>query len=120
LAITAVGFWAKFYEGPAQAWVNDSLAGLFYVMFWCVLASLVFRRAGALRIAVVVLAVTVFLEFLQLWQPAFLVRLRSGFVGRALLGHMFAVWDFPYYVAGALIGWWWVARLRLGEDREAS
>lgn len=117
VAVTAAGFVAKSYNGPASVWVNDSLAGLFYVVFWCLLASLVFPRAGARRIAVVVLVVTSLLELAQLWQPPFLVWLRSGYAGRALLGHMFSPWDFPYYAAGAAIGWLWIARLRRGECR---
>jgi hypothetical protein len=120
VAVTVAGFYAKFYDGPGRVWVNDSLAGFFYVVFWCLLASLVFRRVGARRIAVVVLVVTSLLEVLQLWQPPFLVWLRSGFAGRALLGHTFAAWDFPYYVAGALIGWLWIAGLWRCEGREAN
>jgi hypothetical protein len=118
--VTIAGLYAKFYGGPAREWVNDSFAGTFYVVFWCLLASLVFPRATARRIAVIVLAATCFLEFLQLWHPPFLEWLRSGFVGRALLGRSFAVSDFPYYVLGSLAGWFWIARLRRTEQRETK
>ncbi len=118
VAVLAAGLYAKFYGGPARGWVNDSFAGVFYVVFWCLFASLVFPRAAARRIAIIVFAATCFLEFLQLWHPFFLEWLRSGFVGRALLGHSFAVLDFPYYLFGSVVGWFWIARLKRVEGRE--
>ena len=117
--VLAAGLYAKFHRGPAREWANDSLAGFFYVVFWCLLVAFVFPRAGARRVAVAVLAATCILEFLQLWHPPFLVWLRGGFLGRALLGHTFAAWDFPYYVAGSLVGWFWINKLRHIEDRGA-
>ena len=118
VAVLAAGLYAKSYDGPAREWVNDSFAGVFYVVFWCLLGSLAFPCAGARRIAAIVLAVTCFLECLQLWHPAFLEWLRSGVVGRAILGRSFALSDFPYYFLGSAVGWLWVTRLKRVEGRE--
>jgi hypothetical protein len=120
VAVLVVGLYAKLYGGPAREWVNDSFAGVFYVIFWCLFASLVFPGASARRIAMIVFAATCFLECLQLWHPPFLEWLRSGFVGRALLGRSFDLSDFPYYVLGSLAGWLWITRLRRVGDHDAE
>lgn len=113
LVIVPVGFAGKFYRGPAQAWVNDSLGGLFYVVFWCLVAFWLWprtRRPGG--IALGVLAGTCGLEFLQLWHPHWLQLLRASFLGATILGTTFAGSDFPYYFAGAALGWLWLRGLR--------
>ena len=68
--------------------------------------------------AAAVLLVTCVLEVLQLWQPPALAALRGSFLGHALIGSSFSLWDFPHYAVGGLLG----AALahRLGERREAD
>lgn len=105
LMVAATGLAVKLYRGPGEDWLNDSLAGLFYVVFWCLAAALVFPRTAALRIVLVVLAITCGLEVLQLWRPPWLQYVRSTFVGAALLGTTFVPSDFLYYFIGAGIGW---------------
>ncbi len=105
LAVTAVGFASKFYRGPGEGWLNDSLAGLFYVVFWCLAAAMVFPGAPPGRIALVVLAITCGLEVLQLWHPPWLQGVRATFLGATLLGTTFVASDFVYYAIGAGIGW---------------
>lgn len=117
IVLVVAGFFSKFYEGPAEDWANDSLAGMFYVVFWCVFISLFFPRVRPFKIAFAVLAVTCFLECLQLWHPIILERMREPFVGRALLGTSFVWSDFPYYFIGSAIGWLWVTWLRRVEAR---
>jgi hypothetical protein len=117
IVLVVAGFLSKFYEGPLQDWANNSLAGLFYVVFWCVLASLFLPRAHPLKIVAGVLVVTCFLECLQLWNPPLLENLRRPFLGRALLGTSFVWSDFPYYFAGSAIGWVWITWLRRIENR---
>lgn len=112
LVVVPLGFYSKFYRGPATEWVSGSLGGVLYEIFWCLLIFLCFPRTKPLRIAGIVLAVTCLLEFLQLWHPPFLETLRSCFLGRALLGTTFTWLDLPHYLAGSLLGWLWVERLR--------
>ena len=109
--IVPVGFYSKSYRGPAAHWVNDSLGGVFYVIFWCLVAAVLLPRARAGRITVAVLAGTCALEFLQRWHPPFLEHLRSFFIGRTILGSYFDWSDFPYYFAGAALGWLWLRTL---------
>ncbi|MEJ2721152.1 MAG: DUF2809 domain-containing protein [bacterium] len=120
IVLVVAGFFSKFYEGPAAVWANNSLAGMFYVVFWCVLASLFLPRIRPLKIALAVLVVTCFLECLQLWHPPLLESMREPFIGRALLGTSFVWSDFPYYVLGSGIGWLWIGWLRRLEARVAA
>ncbi|MCP4662499.1 MAG: DUF2809 domain-containing protein [bacterium] len=107
LLVTAAGFASKLYRGPADGWFNDHLAGLFYVVFWCLVALALFPKATPARLASWVLVLTCSLELLQLWHPPLLRSIRSTFVGRSLIGTTFQAWDFLYYVLGWGIGWTW-------------
>ncbi len=123
LIIVPVGFYSKFYRGPAASWVNDSLGGLFYVVFWCLAVFLVCPRWKPRPTAVGVLFATCVLEFMQLWHPPFLEFLRSYFLGRTILGTFFDWSDFPYYFIGSAIGWYWLtllARRRTAPRRAAD
>ncbi len=108
LIITPIGFASKFYQGPAAAWVNDSLGGMFYVIFWCLVFFLFFPKSTPWKIATIVLITTCLLEFLQLWHPPFLEFLRSYFLGATVLGTSFVWSDFLYYFLGGGIGWLWL------------
>ncbi len=111
LVIVPVGFYCKFYRGPAARWVNDSLAGVFYEIFWCLAGFLLWPGTKPGSIAAVVLLCTCSLEFLQLWHPHFLEFLRSYFLGAAILGTSFVWSDFPYYFVGTGVGWFWISCL---------
>jgi len=104
--IVPAGFYTKIYTGPLHGWVNNSLGGFFYEIFWCLAAAAVFPRVQPLRIAAWVFLVTSSLELMQLWHPPFLDYLRSGFIGRTILGTTFNWKDFPYYASGSLAGWY--------------
>lgn len=107
LLVTAAGFASKLYRGPADGWFNDHLAGLFYVVFWCLVALALFPEAPPVRLASWVLALTCSLELLQLWDAPLLRTIRGTFVGRSLIGTTFQAWDFLYYALGWGIGWTW-------------
>ena len=112
LIIVPIGFYSKFYTGPAANWVNDSLSGVFYEIFWCILVFLFLHNTKPWIIATFVLMMTCLLEFLQLWHPPFLEFIRSYFIGRAVLGTSFTWSDFPYYFLGCSIGWLWMRWLQ--------
>lgn len=101
--ITPLGFYSKFYSGPAFEWVNNSLGGVLYVIFWSLAVSLLFLHVRPWRIALVVFLITCFLECLQLWHPSFLETIRSTFMGATLLGNSFSWSDLGHYVIGLLI-----------------
>lgn len=110
--LVPVGLYSKVYAGPLADWVNNSLGGTFYVLFWCLVVFGCWPKARPRWIALAVLAVTGALEFLQRWHPPFLEWLRSAWPGEILLGTTFAWSDFPYYFIGAGLGWWWMRAIR--------
>lgn len=114
--ITPLGFYTKFYDGPAGKWVSDSLGGLLYVVFWCLVVFIAFPKSRPSRIAVAVFLATCLLEFLQLWRPPFLEFLRSFFIGRTILGTSFNWLDLPYYLAGSVIGYFILRAVRGGKS----
>jgi hypothetical protein len=120
VVVTALGIAAKNHSGPAQWWVNDwGPASVAYVVFFMLLAFLVFpRRSAATPIAIAVVLATCFVEVLQLWHPEWLEDLRSSVLGATLLGTSFSLWDFPAYIVGGIVGWFflrWLATDR-GSD----
>ena len=112
LIIMPPGIYSKFYEGPASYWVNYSLGGVLYVIFWCLVVFLFLGNTKPWKIATSVLLITCFLEILQLWHPPFLVFLRHYFIGRTILGTTFTWIDFPYYFVGYALGWLWLKLLK--------
>ena len=107
LAVIALGFlayWLRF-KAPISPDARDDVGGVAYVVFFVFLAAFVAPMARASRIALSVLLVTCVLEFLQLWHPVWLERIRATFIGRCLLGTTFGWSDFPPYFLGAVIGW---------------
>lgn len=112
LIIVPLGIYSKFYSGQAENWVNNSLGGVLYVIFWCLLAFLFLSNTKPWKIAATVFIITCFLEFLQLWHSTFLEFLRSNFIGRTILGTTFTWNDFPYYLVGCGIGWLWMKSLQ--------
>jgi len=113
LLVTPAGFLFKFYSGPAQWWFNDYGTGVLYVTFWVLLVSFLLPdKRWAPRIPVWVFLITSALEILQLWHTPPLEKIRSYFLGRALIGTSFTWWDFPHYAIGSAIGWAWTRWVR--------
>lgn len=111
LIITPVGFYTKFYDGPAAQWVNDSLGGTFYVIFWCLVVYLFLPFHKTWLITVTVLVMTCVLEFVQLFSHPILELLRSSFIGLTIIGNSFSWFDFPWYFLGSAVGWFWIERI---------
>ena len=105
IMIVPIGFFTKFYSGPAQDWISNSVGGLLYEIFWCLVLYFLFPKTRILLLAMIVLLITCFLEFMQLWHPSFLEYLRSNFIGRTILGNAFNWMDFPYYIVGSFLGY---------------
>jgi len=105
IVIVPIGFFTKFYSGPAEGWINNSLGGLLYEIFWCLVVFFLFPKTNIFKIAFWVFIITCALESLQLWHPPFLEYLRNNFIGRTILGNSFNWMDFPYYLAGSFLGY---------------
>lgn len=117
--LTPVGFSTKFYTGPGRNWVQNSLGGVLYEIFWILLVFCAFpSRKSLIRIAVSVCLITSALEVLQLWHPQFLQAVRATFLGSVLLGTTFVWSDFVYYAIGCLLGWTWARALCVRENEK--
>ena len=84
IVITPLGFLTKFYSGPAENWMNNSLGGLLYEIFWCLIVAFIFTKLKPIKIALWVFVITCMLEILQLWNPSFLELVRNNFIGRTI------------------------------------
>lgn len=102
--ILVLGFYTKFYPGPAKNWVNNSLGGFFYTMFFCFVFVFFFPNKP-FRVCLWVFTITSFIEFTQLLHFPFLEFIREYFIGRALIGSTFNGSDFLYYFLGAAISY---------------
>lgn len=118
IIIIPIGFLTKFYTGPFSIWVNNSLGGSFYEIFWCLVIAFIFVKINPIKIALWVFVLTCLLEFLQLWNPPFLEIIRNNFMGRTILGNSFNWMDFPYYFVGSLLGYFLLIGIhRLSENK---
>ena len=112
LIVIGMGFFFKFYNGFGRQWFNNSVAAIFYEVFWCLFVYLFLKGRRAIsQIPVGVFIITCILEFLQLWHPPLLQQMRSTLVGRLILGTTFSWWDFFYYTVGCILGWFWLKQL---------
>ena len=103
IIIVPIGFLTKFYLGPAHTWVNNSLGGILYVIFWSLLFFFIKPNVKPIKITFFVFIGTCFLEFLQLWHPAILELIRSYFIGRTILGNSFSFLDLFHYFVGLVL-----------------
>ena len=112
VVVTLLGLYSKFYRGWYADWINYSVRGVLYVLFWCGILDLILPQRGPKGIAISVLIVTFLLEIMQLSHHVFLEYVRSFFWGRTLIGTTFAASDFFYYVVGSFLGYFWICWIR--------
>lgn len=103
IIIVPIGFLTKFYSGPVHTWVNNSLGGILYIIFWSLLLFFIIPDVKPIKITFYVFIGTCFLEFLQLWHPRILELIRSNFIGRTILGTSFSLLDLFHYVVGLVL-----------------
>jgi hypothetical protein len=73
-------------------------------MVWCLALFFIWPgRKNIVRIPIIVFILTCVLEFLQLWNPGFLFRIRSTLLGMAILGTDFVWLQFPFYILGTAV-----------------
>lgn len=118
LILIPIGLLTKRYTGPGMIWVNYSLGGVIYVIFWSLVVSLFYKHPRVWQPAAWVFLVTCILESLQLWHPAWLEKIRQTFLGRAMLGTSFAWLDFVHYMIGSVLAVVLLALFRSPEKRQ--
>ena len=119
--VVPLGFGLKFYPGPLRGWVNDSLGGVAYEIFWCLVLFAIWPRRSAITpIVIGVFVATCMLEILQLVDHPVLARIRGNFLGLTLIGTTFVWSDMLYYVIGCALGWLWLSALARLDRRACS
>jgi len=103
-----LGLYSKVYHGPAAEWVNNSSGGILYVLCFIIFFSLILPKSKHFTLSLTISLATCAVEFLQLWHPPFLNMLRSNIIGVTFLGNSFGWSDFPYYLIGAGLGYFWI------------
>lgn len=108
LLLIPAGILLKILPGEDYGWISNKIPGSLYVIFWILLARIIFPNVKKLILCLIVLVITCGLEFTQLLEVPVLEWIRSGFVGRSLIGNSFSAGDFPYYFLGAALGYFWL------------
>jgi hypothetical protein len=104
IILIPIGLLTKVYSGIGSEFVSNYLGGVIYVVFFIVLASLVFPKSGPIKISIIVLCVTCLIEFSQLNHSPALELFRKNFIFRTLFGSTYNPFDFIWYFVGALAG----------------
>jgi hypothetical protein len=113
VASVLVGYYLRFYQGPAQAWVHRFSGGLLSVCFWSFLLSLFLPDLRAKVLAVTITAFACGVELSLLIHQPMVTYLRGAFIGRSMVGPPFAWFDLAAYLVGGLLayaGLRWIRR----------
>ena len=112
IILIPIGLYTKLYTGIKSSWVNNSLGGILYVIFWSLFFSVIFQKAKPWKITTIVFIITTILEIMQLWHPIFLEIIRDSFIGRALLGTSFSWLDIVHYLFWLILSFGLIKMLR--------
>ena len=114
IIVVPLGLYSKYYQGLGSEWVNNYGAAIWYEVFWCLFAFYFFYQEKFISlIPIYVFILTCLIEILQLWNLPLLALIRSHVLGKLLLGTTFSWWDFPHYVLGCLLAWFWLRTIFL-------
>jgi hypothetical protein len=103
LILVPLGFYSKFYSGPASHWVHDYAGDILYPIFWFYVLIFILPKIKPGVAAVSVFLFSTAIEFTQLLNTACLEHIRSTFLGRALIGTGFVPMDIAYYLVGCVL-----------------
>ena len=118
ILVAALGVLAKLFPLEQAVWVCNHLAGTFYVVELALILHLVFPDHLSFLLAMAAFLITSVVEFFQLWHPGFLETFRASCIGHTILGSTFSWLDFPWYLAGAIIGWGLLQWIRPRQEPE--
>jgi len=120
LVLIPLGLSTKFYTGPYQDLINNSISDVIYEVFWILLIFLIKKNLKPFFIALFVFVFTAIIEFSQLLHFSWLESLRNNFLGKTLLGTNFVKTDFIYYLLGCIIGYYILKYLKKSDDKQVD
>jgi len=85
IILIPVGLLTKAYSGNGSEFVTNYLGGVIYVIFFIVLASLVFTKARPILISLIVFFITCLIEISQLIHTPLLEVFRKNLIFRTLV-----------------------------------
>ena len=98
-----LGFYTKFYHGPAQSWVQNYGGDILYPMFWFFVLIFVRPNIFPAKAAIIVFVLSTTVEFTQLISHPLLNNIRLSFIGRTVIGTSFVPIDIFYYFTGCVL-----------------
>ncbi|MFO7370469.1 MAG: DUF2809 domain-containing protein [Bacteroidales bacterium] len=103
LLVLITALYTKEYHGQFEVIIHNKVGGVFYVLFFSLLFSVMFRRWKPWWPVVMALGVTSVLEFIQYFRFPMMVELTRSKVFAYLFGNSFSWGDFTYYFAGGAV-----------------
>ena len=103
ILLVPIGLGTKFYNGNNYFWINNSFSDVIYEIFWSILLFLLIPKMKLIVNIATIFIATSIIEFLQLVKTPYLLKLRSSFLGKTLLGTTFVPMDFVYYAIGCVL-----------------
>jgi len=101
--IAITGILSKMIHINTMPWINNSLGGSLYVVFFIFLVLFAFPGWRPLYVSFTVFALTSVLEITQILKYPFLEKIRATFIGHSLIGSTFNPLDFLWYLGGAIV-----------------
>jgi hypothetical protein len=90
-----------FYRLNLPSYLEYWLGGSAYVIFWSYFFLFFFHnKTKANRVFLIVLLLTILIEFSQSFHPLWLDKIREIKAVYAVIGHQFSWYDFPPYFLG--------------------
>lgn len=109
IILIPIGIFTKYYSGPGFSVINNRLGGFFYVTFGIILLGSIFvKKISVFTISLLVLILTIIVEITQLFSHPLLDYIRSFWIGKMVLGNSFSWLDIPWYILGAIVGYYWL------------
>jgi len=118
IILIPIGLLTKVYSGIGSEFVTNYFGGVIYVVFFIVLASLVFPKARPVKISLIVLCITCLIEFSQLIHTPAIELFRKNFIFRTLFGSTYNPFDFIWYFIGTFFGLFLVSSINKISDNK--
>ncbi|SEL93732.1 Protein of unknown function [Pseudoxanthomonas sp. GM95] len=102
--VIALGLASRRYAALMPNWLGKYPGDALWALIVFLILGALFRRGSTTWLALLALGVSFVVEFGQLYQPAWLMDVRSTTLGHLVLGSGFHLQDLVAYAAGVALG----------------